>query len=140
MITSQDFNFSFSGLKTSVLYLVRDLIERYSLHKIRPFVATEFEQAVVDVLVAKTIRAARQYRVKTVLIGGGVAANRRLRVQLHAALQTLNPKPYTLFPHPSLTGDNALMIALAGWFNRAHRKSWRSIHAEANLRLDVLQK
>ncbi|MBI4059495.1 tRNA (adenosine(37)-N6)-threonylcarbamoyltransferase complex transferase subunit TsaD [Candidatus Giovannonibacteria bacterium] len=135
MIHSKDFNFSFSGLKTAVLYLLRDLRGKYPLSKIRPAVASEFQQAVVDVLVSKTIRAAKKSKVKTVMIGGGVAANKKLRHELGEALTKTLPAVSCMLPVTSLTGDNALMIALAGWFNRNKKTAWRSVQADANLRL-----
>ncbi|MBI2055532.1 MAG: tRNA (adenosine(37)-N6)-threonylcarbamoyltransferase complex transferase subunit TsaD, partial [Candidatus Sungbacteria bacterium] len=135
MINSGNFDFSFSGLKTAVLYLLRDLKAKYPLSKIRPAVANEFQQAVVDVLISKTLRAARKFKVKTVLIGGGVAANRKLRAELGGTLKRLFPNTCYLTPDPALTGDNALIIALAGWFNRQKKKAWRSLRAVPNLRL-----
>ena len=88
---------------------------------------------------AKTVRAAKQFRVKTVMIGGGVAANKKLRAELGAALQTSFPGAKYLMPNPSLTGDNALMIALAGYFNRHKKSAWRTLQADANLRLDRIR-
>ena len=135
MLHSKDFNFSFSGLKTAVLYTLRG-IKRVG-ERTKRDIAASFEQAVADVLVAKTLRAAKQYRAKTVMIGGGVAANKKLRAELGAALQRSFPSASYLLPSPSLTGDNALMIALAGWFNRKKKTPrWASIGANANLRLD----
>lgn len=134
MINAANFDFSFSGLKTAVLYTLRD-VKRIGDQTVRD-VAASFEQAVVDVLVRKTIRAARQYRVKTVMIGGGVAANKKLRAELGQALTRQYPRAAYLLPSTSLTGDNALMIALAGWFSRKKKTAWRSLQADANLRLD----
>ena len=134
MLHSNDLNFSFSGLKTAVLYTIRDM-GKISAKTTRD-IAASFEQAAVDVLVAKTVRAARTYRVKTVLIGGGVAANRKLRAELGVALRKSLPSTQYLVPSTSLTGDNALMIALAGWFGRGKRQSWEKLSANANLRLD----
>ena len=133
MLNSKDFDFSFSGLKTAVLFTLRDLGKISA--KTRRDVTSSFEQAVVDVLVAKTVRAARQYRAKTVMIGGGVAANRKLRVELAGALEQSLPSTPFLLPDPRLTGDNALMIALAGWFNRTKKTTRRSLQVAANLRL-----
>lgn len=135
MATAKNFDFSFSGLKTAVLYALRD-IKKIDFKSKRD-VAASFEQAAVDVLIAKTVRAAKQYRVKTVMIGGGVAANKQLRAELGDALRQALPDTYYLTPNTSLTGDNALMIALAGYFRRHNKKSARdSVRAEANLRLD----
>ena len=96
MLHSKDFNFSFAGLKTAVLYTLRDL-GRLS-NRAKRDVAASFEQAVVGVLVAKTVHAARHYRVKTVMLGGGVAANRRLRSQLGETLKASLPSTYYLTP------------------------------------------
>ena len=150
MLHSRDFNFSFAGLKTAVLYFLRSKFsstnsESRANIRIRKFakdslfadISASFEQAVVDVLVAKTVRAAEQFRVKTVMIGGGVASNKRLRAQLGQALKSSWPSAQYLVPSPSLTGDNALMIALAGWFNRGKKRSWGKLSAIANLRLDI---
>ncbi|MBI4142712.1 tRNA (adenosine(37)-N6)-threonylcarbamoyltransferase complex transferase subunit TsaD, partial [Candidatus Uhrbacteria bacterium] len=87
MLHSKDFDFSFSGLKTAVRYTVSES-EISNLKSQIPNLCASFQQAVVDVLVAKTIRAASQHRVKTVLLGGGVAANTALRSQLCNALRT----------------------------------------------------
>lgn len=135
MINSKDFNFSFSGLKTSVLYALRDLTKKLPLAKIRPVMAREFQDAVVDVLVAKTVKAAKQYKVKTVMIGGGVAANKKLRKELGEALARERSDIRYLIPDIRLTGDNALMIALTGYFRRNKKVAWKSLQADANLRL-----
>ncbi len=135
MIRSENFNFSFSGLKTAVLYTIRDL-KKINQEKIKD-IAASFEQAVVDVLVAKTVRAARQYKAKTVMIGGGVAANKKLRAELGKALAAKYPSARYLVPRISLTGDNALMIALAGYFRRGKKTTWKNLQADANLRLDT---
>lgn len=76
------------------------------------------EEAIVDVLVKKTLNAAKKYKVKSILLGGGVAANKKLREQL--ALETGNWKlEIGLFvPPPSLCTDNGAMIAAAAYFNR----------------------
>lgn len=106
---SKDLNFSFSGLKTAVLYLLRDLEKKYSMKEIRPAVAYEFQEAVVDVLVKKTMKAVGQYEPKTIALGGGVAANDRLREELSKKLNVL-------LPEKIYTGDNAAMIAVAGYY------------------------
>jgi len=133
MLNSDDFDFSFSGLKTAVLYLVRDLGTKQT-KKLRPMIAKEFQDAVVDVLVKKTIRAAKTYKAKTVLLGGGVAANKELRHRLKSAIKKEMPKTSYQLPVTDLTGDNALMIALAAHFT-GKKKAWNKVHADANSRL-----
>ncbi|MBI2263305.1 tRNA (adenosine(37)-N6)-threonylcarbamoyltransferase complex transferase subunit TsaD, partial [Candidatus Berkelbacteria bacterium] len=76
MIDSDDFNFSFSGLKTAVLKIVKT--KKFN----KPALAGEFQEAVSDVLTTKTLKAAQKYQAKSVLLGGGVAANQNLREKL----------------------------------------------------------
>lgn len=135
MLRSKNYDFSFSGLKTAVLYLLRGHPELLKSRRGKAAVAKEFQNAVVDVLVAKTIRAARQYRVKTVMIGGGVSANEKLRAELGEALRRSCPGTSYLAPSLSLTGDNALMIALAGYFNRNKKSAQKNIRADPAMRL-----
>lgn len=134
MMDQRNYNFSFSGLKTAVLYLTRDLQKKYPLKTIRSAVAKEFQNAVVEVLVAKTIRAAKEYGVHTILLGGGVAANKELRKVLQKQLQKELPRVSLHMPDTTLTGDNALMIAVAAALT-GKKKAWRKVHADANVRL-----
>jgi N6-L-threonylcarbamoyladenine synthase len=106
-LLSGTYDFSFSGTKTAVLYYTRKNKDRpdYSVAK----VAYAFQQSVVDVLVEKSLMACRKLRVKTLLVGGGVAANSALRAALRdqAALQGVD----VFFPPMVLCLDNAAMIA-----------------------------
>ncbi len=135
MLNSGNYDFSFSGLKTSVLYKVKDLKEKHPLEKIRPAIAKEFQQAAVDVLVKKTIKAAEEYNTKTVLLSGGVAANKLLRETLKKECAKAGFECH--LPELKFTTDNAAMIALAGYFkNKGIKKpDWKSVQADANLRL-----
>ena len=133
MLNSGNYNFSFSGLKTAALYLVRDLGPQRA-KKLRPLIAKEFQDAAVDVLVAKTIRAAKEYRAKTLLLGGGVAANRLLRQRLSEACKKELPHVVCHMSDIALSGDNALMIAMAAYFS-GKKKAWNKIQADANARL-----
>ncbi len=106
MLNRIGYEFSFSGLKTWALYYVRD----HGLpkgQKLNNFCAS-IEQAIVDVLVGKTLQAAKQHKVKSIIVGGGVAANSRLRKQL----TFLADRPVLISPL-ELCGDNAAMIGLA---------------------------
>lgn len=134
MLNSKDYNFSFSGLKTAVLYFLRDHPSIAKSKTGRAAVAKEFQDAVVEVLVAKTIRAAKACKVKTILLGGGVAANRLLREKLQDAVRENLPHVSCFMPQASLTGDNALMIALAAYVS-GKKKTPTAVGAEANLRL-----
>ena len=113
MQDSGDFDFSLSGLKTSVVRYMRAEREAGREPDVAD-VSASFQEAVVDVQVGKTIRAAQELGVETVLLGGGVVANTRLRerIEVEGAQAGLN----ILFPSPPLCTDNAAMIACAGWY------------------------
>jgi len=111
MIDSGDYGFSLSGLKTSVLRYVK--AERDAGRSIDPAdLAASFQEAIVDVQVTKTIRAAKETGVGRVLLGGGVVANTRLRERIEAASEEAGIR--VLFPSMPLCTDNAAMIACAG--------------------------
>ena len=137
MLNSKDYDFSFSGLKTAVLYDFRKRPGKVRTSKkyIREM-AKEIQQAIIDVLIKKTIKAAKDYKAKTIILGGGVAANKELRKQFKAEIVKKLPDTHYLLPKTSLCTDNAAMIAVAGYFNRkkASRK-WQRIKANANLRI-----
>jgi N6-L-threonylcarbamoyladenine synthase len=115
MLNQKNFDFSFSGLKTAVLYYHK---------KQKPDVAGskeyleamsyEIEQAIVDVLVAKTIKAALKVKAGSVIIGGGVAANELLRKRLKTETEKFNFK--LLLPKVVYCADNAAMIGVAAYF------------------------
>lgn len=134
MLNSKDYNFSFSGLKTAVLYLLRNINNKKRILSLRPLIAKEFQESVVDVLVQKTLRAAKEYRVKTIAIGGGVSANTLLRQRLSHDIKKNMPRVRLFLPHVSVTGDNALMIALAAFID-GKKKAPKRVGADANMRL-----
>jgi len=139
MIDSKDFDFSFSGLKTSVLYLLQKL-EREKIEvdqKIKEEICYEFEEAVTEVLVKKTIKATEKYKGKAVILGGGVSANKRIRQSSKKKIKETLLDVELYLPDTSLTGDNALMIAIAGYFKylKTPKKVYKNIKAEGNLRL-----
>lgn len=104
------YNFSFSGLKTSVLRMVRELEKSRSKLPVEDLAAS-FQQAVVDVLFQKTIQAAKQHKVKNIIVAGGVSANQLLRDTF------LNQSHFNVFIPPfKYSTDNAAMIAAAGYF------------------------
>ncbi len=146
MIYSKDYDFSFSGLKTAALYLIRDLkIKNPNILddiNIKQKIACEFENAVVETLVYKTIKAIKQHKIQTLIVGGGVSANKYLQEEMDKKVKKLkksdflNTKAY--FPSKTLTGDNALMIAIAGYYQAKNKKFVKNINkikAEGNLSL-----
>lgn len=115
MIHSNDLNFSFSGLKTSVLYTLKKLEQSGPINdNLKAYFSAEFEQAVTDVLVSKMLLALKQNPVKTVLVGGGVSANTFIKENLIQAIKSFDSDIIVLFPENELATDNAIMIALAG--------------------------
>lgn len=114
MLNSGDFDFSFSGLKTSVLYLTKKLGGELSQIQ-RADIARQFQQAVIDTLITKTIKAIEKHSPKTLVIGGGVIANTELRRQFAAAIEKLHPEVDLRIPDLELTTDNATMIAAAAY-------------------------
>lgn len=139
MLKSQDYDFSFSGLKTAALYLLRDLRkDKQNIASLKPLIAREFQNAVVDVLVSKTLRAAKEYGAKTIILGGGVAANDALRARFTLDLKVMgNNAPSLFLPEESLTTDNAAMIGAASIFKASQKKfsSPAKLAAKSDLRL-----
>jgi N6-L-threonylcarbamoyladenine synthase len=133
MEDSGDFNFSMSGLKTAVLRHVK--AERAAGRDIHlPDVAASFQEAIVDVQVRKTIEAAQQMGVGTVLLGGGVVANTRLRERMERDGSAAGLR--VLFPPLDLCTDNAAMIACVGAARLARgERTSLDIGADPNLGL-----
>ncbi|MCM2272693.1 MAG: tRNA (adenosine(37)-N6)-threonylcarbamoyltransferase complex transferase subunit TsaD [candidate division Zixibacteria bacterium] len=112
-VLGEPYQFSFSGLKTSVAQYIEKLSdEEFIAHKAD--IAASFQEAVVSVLVEKTLRAAQEKSLRDVTISGGVAANSRLRVLMAEQLSRVGKRFF--FPKLSLCTDNAAMIAAAGYF------------------------
>jgi N6-L-threonylcarbamoyladenine synthase len=142
MINSKNYNFSYSGLKTSVLYKVRDL--KAAGVKITGDVINEicweFQNAALDVPIYKTAKAAEEFGVRSIFLSGGVSANKELRRRLSAEAKKLKVK-YSQ-PEFEYTTDNAAMIAMAGYFkvkskNEKVKTDWESVEMDANLDLGI---
>ncbi|MBP7805225.1 MAG: tRNA (adenosine(37)-N6)-threonylcarbamoyltransferase complex transferase subunit TsaD, partial [Candidatus Pacebacteria bacterium] len=131
MIGSKDFDFSFSGLKTAVLYHIRDNGAPNGQQKKE--IAREFEDAVVDVLIAKTLGAAKKAKAKHIIVGGGVSANKELMKRLTKEAKAF--KISVVFPSKKLTTDNAVMIGIAGSFGKSVPLSSKKLIAKGNLAL-----
>ena len=149
MINSRNLDFSFSGLKTAVLYLDRDLKKKLGKDKLPQElicqIAAEAQQAIVDVLVSKTIKAAEEYKAKSIMLSGGVSANKLLRSELQKNAQQKGIRYFQ--PFAEYTTDNAAMIALAGYIKSLKesrqaapatqrkakiKESWQKVKADAN--------
>jgi len=132
MIHSHDFNFSFSGIKTAVLYTVQKITKLTD--EMRQEISKEFEDAVLEVIIKKTKEAVEQYGAKTIIIGGGVSANKKIRDDFTKLSEDLNTE--LLIPEINASTDNAFMIALAGYINiKSGKKFETEFKAIGNLSL-----
>lgn len=113
MTESKNFDFSFSGLKTAVLYYVQKHAEDKESEDFRARVAYAFQCAATDVLVSKTIKALKEFSPKTFVIAGGVSANITLRQKMESILVSDFPNTQFLMPEFSYSLDNAAMIGVA---------------------------
>lgn len=134
MINDKSYDFSFSGLKTAVLYRIAPIANRQSQQKIssgsrltlsakqKADIAASFQQAAMDVLIAKTLRAARIFNAKSAILCGGVAANKALRNSMHRALHAEHLS--FLVPEFKYNLDNAAMIGAAGYMAFLRKKKY----------------
>lgn len=132
MLDQKNLDFSFSGLKTAVAVHLQKKGATKSAD-----VAASFEEAATETLIQKTLRAAEQYKPKTVLIAGGVAANRPLRRKLNESFAAAFPRVHVLEPDLLYTTDNAAMIGAAGAvrFLNGYTSSWKTITVDPRPRL-----
>ena len=137
MIHHKNFDFSFSGLKTAVLYLTQKLEVRnigHTMSYMVPEICHEVQQAIIDVLIDKTFKAVEKYKARTIILSGGVAANEELRKQLQTTSYKLQAN--FLVPPRNLCMDNGTMIAMAGYLHRNKAtKNFSKPIANANLRI-----
>lgn len=135
MIDEDNYDFSFSGLKSAFINTVHNANQKGEELN-REDLATSFQHAVVDVLVSKTIRAAKEYNVKQIILAGGVAANSGLRKELSEAVEAeLNSVPL-IIPPLSLCGDNAAMIGAAAFLDKeAYKDTNLALNAQPGLTL-----
>lgn len=127
MISQKNYDFSFAGLKTALLYYLRD-------HQIneqeKNDVAASFQAAAIETLVFKTAKAAENFKARSIVLAGGVAANKSLRASLkkEATKQKIN----FFAPANKLNTDNAAMIGVAAYINFL-RKKYRPVKVQADL-------
>lgn len=135
MLDRPGLDMSFSGLKTAVVVATRD---RHLDAQARADVALEFQEAVVDTLVEKSLRALAQTGIRRLVVAGGVGANRRLRSRLAEAAQAAGAAVF--YPRLEFCTDNGAMIAYAGMLRlAAGERSGPAIEARARWDLDALQ-
>jgi N6-L-threonylcarbamoyladenine synthase len=127
MLHDKNYDFSFSGLKTSVLYYLRDHEKAKKAD-----VAASFQQAAVDVLVAKTMRAAKENGAKSIILCGGVAANKFLRATFKKAAKKNSCQFFV--PEFKYNLDNGAMIGVAGYMAYLRKKKYK---IEANGTLEI---
>ncbi len=143
MLRDDNYDFSFAGLKTSALYWLRDnaLISSPKSQKLKAVSSHDFcasfEQANIDVLAAKTVRAAQKLQPKTIILAGGVSANKKLRRVLKTELAARGFSDFRLSTLDYCM-DNAAMIAVAGYYHALKKDftSWKKIQADPNWSLD----
>lgn len=129
MIRSEDLNFSYSGLKTALLYQLKKMSEQEKVEKVREL-ASSFQNAVFDSLLIKTENAMKRTGIKNLVVGGGVSANQELRKRARALVKKYDGS--VLFPpYKYLNGDNAAMIGVA-----AHYKAEKGMFVQDFSTLD----
>ncbi len=137
MIHQKNYDFSFSGLKTAVLYDFKNRPAK--IRKSKKYVSEmcrEIQQAILDVLIHKTLKAAKEYKAKSIILGGGVTANQELRKQFKQRIRKELPNAKYLIPDVKYCTDNAVMIALTAYFRLSGKnKKVRNIEANSDLRL-----
>lgn len=129
MIKEENFDFSFSGLKTAVM---KEVSKVPNVPKASKAIAYEIQEAITDVLVKKTLHAVKRYKVATLLLAGGVAANQRLREKFQQNILDLNLDLDFRVPPPWLCTDNASYIAAYAYYNYKPLP-WQEISANSGL-------
>ncbi|OIO65156.1 hypothetical protein AUJ30_01380, partial [Candidatus Wolfebacteria bacterium CG1_02_39_135] len=132
MINQKNYDFSFSGLKTSVLYYLRDQQLKTKNYKLKANVAASFQSAAFDVLINKTLKAAKEFRAKSIMISGGVASNFSLKKDLKLKIKNKKLKISVFIPPKKFCTDNAAIIAVAGYINYLQKKK-HHLNAQGNL-------
>lgn len=127
MVNSNDLDTSFSGLKTAVLNYTKQN-EGFDVNHL----AAEIQEAIVDTLVAKSIKAVEKYNPKSFLLAGGVSANKRLREKIAEALKD---KAEVFIPEPKYSTDNAAMIAASAFYNYKP-VVWKEVTANPSLSIE----
>ena len=153
MIYQKNYDFSFSGLKTAVLYNLKNL-PRFAQQNLAAFgsknqpkkirkskkyiqeMCREIQQAIIDVLLSKTLKAAKKYKTKAIILGGGVTANKELRKQFKEKIKKEIPYSKFCIPEAKYCTDNAVMVGITAFYHhKENKKTNKDIKAEANLKI-----
>lgn len=129
MIHDKNFEFSFSGLKTSVFNKIKDT---KITNNLQSKFAAEVQEAIVDVLIRKTLIAVDRFKPKSLLLAGGVSANQRLREKLTEEIEKKQIKVDVCFPKLEYCTDNAAVIASCAFFNKKYIP-WQKIKVNPEL-------
>ena len=135
LIDSNDFDFSFSGLKTAALREILKLKENNNdklTEADTQDVCACLQKTIIDILISKTLKAAERYKAKSILLGGGVAANQKLRDELKSSIANSQSSIKLFAPTKILCTDNGAMIATAAFFNHNESK-WQKLTATPEL-------
>lgn len=131
MLKSDDYDFSFAGLKTAVLYTIKKIPEL--TQEIKASIAKEFEDSATEILIAKTKRAAEEYGVRTIILGGGVTANKKIRTAFGNLVANELSDIELFIPDHKLSTDNGLMIGIVGLIRSSETET--AIRANGTMRL-----
>lgn len=140
MLKKDGFDFSFAGLKTAALYWLKDNAEQdsesgtfYLTDTMKDDFCASYEQAIVDVLIAKTQKAIKKYNARSLILAGGVSANRKLRMTLEEEMHDVS----FYLPASKYCMDNGAMIAVAGYYKsrREAYTPWQKLVADPNWKI-----
>ncbi|MFA5086658.1 MAG: tRNA (adenosine(37)-N6)-threonylcarbamoyltransferase complex transferase subunit TsaD [Candidatus Paceibacterota bacterium] len=136
MIREKNYDFSFSGLKTAVLYDFKKRSEKEKASKQYIVeMAHEIQRSITDVLTSKTMRAARDLKAKSIILGGGVSANKEIAKEFKKLCK--KEKINCIVPLPRFSTDNASMIGLAALISKnAKRTAWQKLKPDSNLKIN----
>jgi N6-L-threonylcarbamoyladenine synthase len=135
MLNRSGFDFSFSGLKTAVMLVVRKAVEEGVLDQQRANIAASFQRAAVDTLVGRALQAAKSEQLERIVIAGGVGANKLLRAEMAARFSG-----DVFYPRMAFCTDNGAMIAVAGALRLGDAKLAGEVRAQARWPLATLQR
>ncbi|MDE0743211.1 MAG: tRNA (adenosine(37)-N6)-threonylcarbamoyltransferase complex transferase subunit TsaD [Woeseiaceae bacterium] len=133
MLKKPGLNFSFSGLKTAVMLVVRQAEKDGTIEKNKPDIAASFQKAAIDTLIGRTLKAAKIHNFERVVVAGGVGANIMLRQNLKASFGGS-----VFYPRHEFCTDNAAMIAVAGAYRVAEAQEVNEIKATARWSLESI--